>query len=184
MQDFYILQRSDSPLKADEVKKWYYTVNLLAPDGILAGDDDTTSLMLGIHLNKYLYIIPLVRHLSADEAEKIVEGYMRVTAHDFEIETSNVYQANANFGIPFEYDISMDDEARNILLDAVSRKAHNAWILEQMEKGWRFGLDLDIANKTHPCMRPWDDLPESYKRYLHRSDKDLVDYYSKNTSKF
>ena len=73
MQDFYILQRTDRPLVAEEVKKWYYTVNLLAPDGILAGDDDTTSLMLGIHLNKYLYIIPLVRHLTADEAEKIVE---------------------------------------------------------------------------------------------------------------
>ena len=51
-----------------------------------------------------LYIIPLVRHPTEDEAERIVEGYMRVSEHDFEIETSNVYRANADFGHPFETD--------------------------------------------------------------------------------
>ena len=184
MQDFYILQRVDRPLTAEEVKKWYYTVDMLTPDGIIMGDDDTNNLMLGMHSNQYLYIVPLVRHFTAVEAEKIVEGYMRVTTHDFEIETSNVYQTDVDFGYPFEYDISMDEEARDILVNSMSRTAHNAWIIEQMNNGWRFGLDLNITEKTHPCMRPWDDLSESYRRYLRSSDKDLVDYYSKNTNKF
>ena len=184
MQDFYILQRVDRPLNADEVKKWYYTVDMLTPGGIIMGDDDTNNLMLGMQLNQYLYIIPLVRHLTAAESEKIVEGYMRVTTHDFEIESSNVYQTDADFGQPFEYDITLDETARDMLLDSMSRKAHNVWIHEQMDKGWRFGLNLDINEKTHPCMRPWDDLPESFKRYLHGSDKDLVDYYSKNIKNF
>lgn len=184
MQDFYILQRTPSALTAEQVQKWYYTVEMLGPDGILSGDDDTTSLMLGMAQDAYLYILPLVRHLTAEEAELIVEGYMRVTEHDFEIETSNVYRADADFGHPFEYDINIDDEARETIHLAMERQNHNRWIQEQLNNGWRYGLNLDQVNKTHPAMRPWDDLPESYRRRRTVEDKELVDFYAKNKSKF
>jgi hypothetical protein len=184
MQDFYILQRTDVPLTTEQAQRWYYTVDMLAPEGIVAGDDDTTNIMLGMQDTQYLYILPLVRHLTANEAERIVEGYMRVTEHDFEIETSNVYRADADFGQPFEYDISIDDDAREEIHLAMERQNHNKWIHEQMNKGWRFGINLDQVNKTHPAMRPWDDLPESYRRRRTVEDKDLVDYYAKNKARF
>lgn len=184
MQDFYILQRTQRPLNTDEARKWYYTVEMLAPEGILAGDDDSNLLMLGMQSNEYLYILPLVRHLEADEAERIVEGYMRVTEHDFEIETSNVYRADANFGHPFEYDINIAEEAKDIIHDDLNRHHHNLWIQEQQNKGWRYGLNLNLIEKTHPAMRPWDDLPEGYKRIKTVEDKELLDYYLKNSSRF
>lgn len=184
MQDFYILQRTQRPLNTDEARKWYYTVEMLAPEGILAGDDDSNLLMLGMQANEYLYILPLVRHLEADEAERIVEGYMRVTEHDFEIETSNVYRADADFGHPFEYDINIADEAKDIIHDDLNRHHHNLWIQEQQNKGWRYGLNLNLIEKTHPAMRPWDDLPEGYKRIKTVEDKELLDYYLKNSSRF
>ena len=133
---------------------------------------------------EYVYILPLVRHLTEDEAERIVEGYMRVTEHDFEIETSNVYRANADFSHPFEYDIQIEEDARQTLYDAMSRQHHNRWIQEMMEKGYRFGLNLDALNKTHPAMRPWDDLPESYRGRVAANDQALLDYYAKNKSNF
>ena len=90
MQDFYILQRTNQPLTSEQAKKWYYTIEMLGPDNIIMGDDDTNTLMLGLQGTEYVYILPLVRHLTEDEAERIVDGYMRVTEHDFEIENSNV----------------------------------------------------------------------------------------------
>jgi len=184
MQDFYILQRTSNTLTSDQVKKWYYTIEMLGPDNILAGDDDTNSLMLGMQDGEYVYILPLVRHLTADEAERIVEGYMRVTEHDFEIETSNVYRANADFGHPFEYDIQMDEGARETIHLAMARQHHNRWIQEKQQAGWRFGLNLDLNEKTHPAMRPWDDLPSSYQRRQVTQEKELLDYYTKNQNAF
>lgn len=184
MQDFYILQRAEAPLTAEQVKKWYYTIEMLGPDGIASADDDTNNLMLGMQENDYLYIVPLARHLTAEEAERIVEGYMRVTEHDFSIETSNVYRADADFGHPFEYDIQMDEDAKETIQQAMERQNHNKWISEQQNKGWRFGLDFDQTNKTHPAMRPWDDLPESYRRRRVQEDKELLDFYAKNKAKF
>ena len=184
MQDFYILQRTTQPLTADQVKKWYYTIEMLGPDAIIAGDDDSNNLVLATQQQDYLYIIPLVRHLTADEAELIVEGYMRVTEHDFEIESSNVYRADANFSKPFEYDIQIDEDAREEIHQAMQRQTHNSWIQEQQDAGWRYGLNYDRTNKTHPAMRPWDDLPETYRRRRAVEDKELVDFYAKNKSKF
>lgn len=184
MQDFYILQRTATPLSAENIKKWYFTVEMLAPDGILSGNDDNNALVLAMQDAAYLYILPLVRHLTADEAERIVEGYMRVTEHDFEIESSNVYEAEANFGQPFEYDIRIEEEVKNQIHEMMARQHHNTWINEQINKGWRFGLNLDASQKTHPAMRPWDDLPEAFKRKRTAEDKQLLDYYSKNITKF
>src|SRR6056300_1118900 len=141
-------------------------------------------LMLGMQGDEYLYILPLFRHLSADEAERIVEGYMRVTEHDFEIEASNIYRANADFGHPFEYDIQMDESARNIIHENLARHHHNIWIQEKQNAGWRYGLNLNLNEKTHPAMRPWDELPERYRRKKNVEDKELLDYYVKNTNKF
>ena len=156
MQDFYILQRSQDILNADQIQRWLLTVEIIGPDGIIMGDDETNSFMLASQGEDYLYMIPLVRHLNEDEAERIVEGYMRIAEHDFEIETSNVYR----------------------------RQAHNQWIQTKTNEGWRYGLNMSPGQKTHPAMRPWDDLPESYRRLPETTDKELLDFYSQNINKF
>ena len=184
MQDFYILQRTATKLDAGEIRRWYLTVDMLAPDNVIMGDDETNNFMLARQDKELLYIVPLVRHLTEEEAERIVEGYMRVSEHDFEIETSNVYRANADFGHPFETDYQISVEAKNILKDAYARQAHNQWIQAKMREGYRYGLNMSINEKTHPAMRPWDDLPETYRRMPETTDKELLDFYSANITKF
>jgi len=184
MQDFYILQRSQDILNADQIRRWLLTIEMLGPDGIIMGDDESNSFMLASQGDDYLYMIPLVRHLNEDEAERIVEGYMRIAEHDFEIETSNVYRANADFGHPFETDYQISVEAKNILKDAYARQAHNQWIQAKMREGYRYGLNMSINEKTHPAMRPWDDLPDNYRRMPETTDKELLDFYSQNITKF
>jgi len=184
MQDFYILQRTPQPLTAEQAQRWYFTVDMLGPEGIMAGDDTNASLMLGAQTDEFIYLIPLVRHLTAQEAETIVEGYLRVTEHDFEIETSNVYRSQTDFGHPWEYEINIEQEAKETITDAYLKQAHNEWINEMMHKGYRYGLNLSINEKTHPAMRPWDDLPDNFKKSQNFSDKQLMDFYSNNVSKF
>lgn len=184
MQDFYIQQRTPIILNAEEIQRWFFTVVMLAPEGVIAGDDETSEFMLAAQEEDYLYRIPLSRHLTAGETERIVEGYMRVTEHDFEIEISNVYRQNADFGHPFENEIIMDEGARDILQQTYARQAHNEWIQEMMGNGYRFGLSMNITEKTHPAMRPYDDLPENYRRVAAANDQKLLDFYSVNIRKF
>lgn len=184
MQDFFIQQRSTKSLNADEIQRWYLTVEMLAPEGTIMGDDETNSFVLAVQDRDTIYRIPLVRHLTSDEAERIVEGYMRVTEHDFQIETSNVYRALADFAHPFADDFRIEEEAKSTLKDTYARQAHNEWIKEMVDKGYRYGLGLSANEKTHPAMRPWDDLPESYRRMPEMTDKKLLDYYSQNLNKF
>jgi hypothetical protein len=184
MQDFYILQRTPKMLDAGEVRRWYLTVDMLAPDNVIMGDDETNSFMFAMQLQDYIYMVPLVRHLTEAEAETVVEGYMSVSEHDFQIETSNVYRANADFGHPFETDYQIAVEAKSVLKDAYARQAHNQWIQAKMREGYRYGLNMSINEKTHPAMRPWDDLPKEYQRMPESTDKELLDFYSSNINKF
>ena len=184
MQDFYILQRTAKILNSDEIRRWYLTVDMLAPDNIIMGDDESNSFMFAMQAEDYIYMVPLVRHLTEMEAEKIVEGYMRVSEHDFDIETSNVYRANADLAHPFETDYQISVDAKNVLKDAYARQSHNQWIQAKMREGYRYGLKLNLKEKTHPAMRPWDDLPKEYRRLPESSDKELLDFYSSNINKF
>ena len=184
MQDFYILQRTAKILNSDEIRRWYLTVDMLAPDNIIMGDYESNSFMFAMQAEDFIYMVPLVRHLTEQEAEKIVEGYMRVSEHDFDIETSNVYRANADLAHPFETDYQISVDAKNVLKDAYARQSHNQWIQGKMREGYRYGLKLNLKEKTHPAMRPWDELPKEYRRLPESSDKELLDFYSANISKF
>tara|TARA_R110001606_G_scaffold54362_1_gene133462 strand:+ start:494 stop:1015 length:522 start_codon:yes stop_codon:yes gene_type:complete len=171
-------------MSAEVIRRWWLTVDMLAPEDVIMSDDDTNSFVMATQDDSYLYLIPLVRHLTADEAERIVEGYMRIADHDFEIESSNVYTVDADFGNPFDYDIALDEGAKSVLADAYSRQQHNEWIQEKQNTGWRYGLNMSSVDKTHPAMRPWDDLPESYRRQPSVDNKKLVDFYASNLNKF
>lgn len=37
---------------------------------------------------------------------------------------------------------------------------HNAWSAEKVSQGWVYGEVKDAEKKTHPCLVPFDQLPE------------------------
>lgn len=43
------------------------------------------------------------------------------------------------------------------------RESHANWLVEKERSGWQYGPVKDVVNKTHPCMVPYDDLPDSQK---------------------
>jgi RyR domain len=51
------------------------------------------------------------------------------------------------------------------LTEQLSRNAHEVWARERMAQGWRFGKERNDARKEHPCLVPYEQLPESEKVY-------------------
>jgi len=47
----------------------------------------------------------------------------------------------------------------------LARNAHDIWARQRLADGWRFGPRRDDAKKEHPCLVPYEDLPESEKVY-------------------
>jgi hypothetical protein len=49
------------------------------------------------------------------------------------------------------------------LTEVLSKNAHEVWARERMAQGWRYGHDRDDSRKEHPCLVPYEELPESEK---------------------
>ena len=44
--------------------------------------------------------------------------------------------------------------------DAKHDAQHNAWMQDKVKNGWVFGEVKDAEKKTHPCIVPFEQLPE------------------------
>lgn len=44
--------------------------------------------------------------------------------------------------------------------DAGDSAQHEAWMKTKLEEGWIYGPDKDPKKKTHPCIVPFEELPE------------------------
>ena len=53
----------------------------------------------------------------------------------------------------------------NIYEEALSKKVHDAWMEEKANQGFTYGETLDLVNKKHPDMLPYEELPENVKEY-------------------
>lgn len=51
------------------------------------------------------------------------------------------------------------------LAERMAENVHDVWAKTRMEQGWTYGLERDDANKKHPCLVPYDQLPEEEKVY-------------------
>ena len=44
--------------------------------------------------------------------------------------------------------------------DALYDAQHNSWMKEKVDAGWVYGDVKDAEAKTHPCIVPFEELPE------------------------
>lgn len=49
------------------------------------------------------------------------------------------------------------------LSEVLARHNHDIWAQGRLREGWRYGERRDDAAPTHPCLVPYEDLPESEK---------------------
>ena len=51
------------------------------------------------------------------------------------------------------------------LIEALAVNVHDTWAKGRMDAGWTYGPVRDDAKKQHPCLVPYDELPDSEKAY-------------------
>lgn len=51
------------------------------------------------------------------------------------------------------------------LSELIAKNTHEVWSAGRIRDGWTYGEERNDAAKTHPCLIPYEDLPESEKEY-------------------
>jgi DNA-binding response OmpR family regulator len=51
------------------------------------------------------------------------------------------------------------------LTELLAENAHEVWARQRLAEGWRYGSERSDARKEHPCLVPYEQLPESEKEY-------------------
>ena len=51
------------------------------------------------------------------------------------------------------------------LTERLAENTHDLWAAQRLAQGWTLGAQRDDAKKTHPCLVPYAQLPESEKEY-------------------
>ena len=51
------------------------------------------------------------------------------------------------------------------LAELMAENVHDVWAQTRISQGWTYGPERDDANKKHPCLVPYDELPEEEKVY-------------------
>ncbi|MBR7138022.1 MAG: Ryanodine receptor Ryr [Lentisphaeria bacterium] len=57
------------------------------------------------------------------------------------------------------------DDALNDLLEALAENVHDQWASGRLAEGWKYGSERNDKEKLHPCLVPYNELPESEKEY-------------------
>ncbi len=51
------------------------------------------------------------------------------------------------------------------LTELLARNAHDNWARQRLSEGWRYGPERNDARQEHPCLVPYEQLPEAEKEY-------------------
>lgn len=51
------------------------------------------------------------------------------------------------------------------LIEKMARNVHDVWAQGRMAEGWTYGHERDDKRKTHPCLVPYEGLPDAEREY-------------------
>lgn len=51
------------------------------------------------------------------------------------------------------------------LVEGIAKNIHEVWAKSRIDQGWTYGEERDDIHKKHPCLIPYEDLPEIEKDY-------------------
>jgi len=61
-------------------------------------------------------------------------------------------------------DIKLPEDLET-LVELMSKNVHDVWAETRIQQGWTYGEQRNDELKTHPCLVPYEELPESEKEY-------------------
>ena len=72
-----------------------------------------------------------------------------------------------NTYIPQPVDTSQVELSEELLelAERMAENVHDVWAKTRIEQGWTYGPERDDDTKKHPCLIPYNQLPEEEKVY-------------------
>ena len=61
-------------------------------------------------------------------------------------------------------DVKLPEDLES-LVEQMSKNVHEVWAETRISQGWTFGEKRNDDLKTHPCLIPYEELPEEEKAY-------------------
>jgi hypothetical protein len=175
----YVKLIVEDELSREDIHCWNDCVRAAAPEGVVSritvdspDGDQGVALVHRICKDVHEYIIPLHRNLAENEANRIVARYSNANADkDFDIEATLVPTGRA---APPPA-LNLDQERYLDFCVGLAKKQHEDWLSRRQEDGWRFGAEVSSVEKTHPLLRPWEELPEEYRYVDMKQPQRLLD---------
>lgn len=83
-----------------------------------------------------------------------------------DLELLEIMTNNKQF-IPLPEDLSGVELPSELseLAEFIAKNVHEVWAHNRKKEGWRYGPVRDDEKKTHPCLVPYEELPEAEKDY-------------------
>lgn len=72
-------------------------------------------------------------------------------------------------------DIPLSEDIQAIM-EQIAEDVHEMWAKNRVDEGWRYGDVYDGASRLHPCLIPYDQLPESEKDYDRKTAKHTIQF--------
>ena len=60
--------------------------------------------------------------------------------------------------------VELPDDLK-MLVEQMSKNVHEVWAETRLSQGWTYGEQRNDELKTHPCLIPYEELPEEEKKY-------------------
>lgn len=169
---FFIKLVSARGLEKPEIKQWFRLCQAELPSGVLGAVQvnkpgfGIASIQLIHRKNSdgsHEYEIPLNRDVLKRELAPIRVAWKSASLQgDYTIETSASYTTDSRHKLADA--IVLDQSRYDELCETLAKHQHSRWCRERQTAGWKYGLAMDLTEKTHPLLRPWEQLPESYRK--------------------
>ena len=161
MEHYISLTVSVKGCKPKLPKLWFQTARAALPAGLcctIAVGDEQVHMKSTKKDGKVALTIPLVRNLTEKEVQKVIAAFDGLYNGDFSVSSTRI-----ELGVADEIAVEVDYDPLISLCTAWAKDQHDSGMKDKVESGWRYGPSVSMANKTHPLLRPWADLPDAYK---------------------
>ena len=51
------------------------------------------------------------------------------------------------------------------ITELLAKNTHEVWARQRLAEGWKYGKERNDKRKEHPCLIPYEELPENEKNY-------------------
>ena len=103
-------------------------------------------------------------YLAVDLYNKIINDYPELESK-LNMNIANISMKKNYIPQPMDTSGIQLPEELNVLIEQMAKNVHEVWAQSRMEQGWTYGEERSDALKTHPCLIPYEELPEVEKAY-------------------